>query len=267
MRQRAVYFIIILSLVIISCSGTDKKTDHDGAVSGAGDEKSQELISRISEINENRPSTISSNVTIDGDSKGKKFRFEGKMLYDSSGYAQLKLADYIFKGPVFDFYRNRESLYFYYPTERKLYADSAEKIRFSSYAGFPVDFSFVYMLLSGSVPVIDGGTVVKALGEDDGDAFHLILENSNYYQNIYFKKNIPEKILLLKKGSREKIEVYIKAHRKKGESIFFNKLRIVVPGSDFSLNLNFTGTRLNQPLKINPFTPDKLRGAETIRVN
>jgi hypothetical protein len=267
MSRRAVYIITAAALLVISCSGADKKAAPDGPVSGAGDNKAAELESRIAEINENKPSTISSNVTIDGDNRGKKFRFEGRMLYDGSGYAQLKLADYIFKGPVFDFYRNREKLYFYYPAERKLFIDSAEKIRFSSYAGFPVDFNFVYNLLAGSVPVIEGGSAVKTLGEERGDSFHLILENSDYFQNIYFRKNIPERILLVHKKSRDKIEVYIKAHRKKGKSIFFNKLRIVVPGSDFSLNLNFTRTELNEPLKIDPFTPEKLKGSEIIRIN
>ena len=267
MNKRAVCIIIAAALLIISCSGADKKAAHDGSVSGAGDNKAVELESRITEINENKPSTISSNVTIDGDNRGKKFRFEGKMMYDGSGYAQLKLADYIFKGPVFDFYRNREALYFYYPTERKLFIDSAEKIRFSSYAGLPVDFTFVYNLLTGSVPVIEGGSAVKALGEEGGDSFHLILENSDYYQNIYFEKKIPERILIIHKKSKEKIEVYIKAYRKKDKSIFFNKMRIVVPGSNFSLNLNFTRTVLNEPVKIDPFTPEKVKGAETIRIN
>ena len=267
MSRRAVYIVITAALLIISCSGADKKGAPDGSVSGAGDTKAVELESRIAEINNNKPSTISSYVTIDGDNKGKKFRFEGKMFYDGSGYAQLKLADNIFKGPVFDFYRNRETLYFYYPTERKLFIDSAEKIRFSSYAGFPVDFTFVYNLLTGGVPVIEGGSAVKALGEEGSDSYHLILENSDYYQNIFFEKSIPERILVIHKKSKEKIEVYIKAYRKKGESIFFNKLRIVVPGSDFSLNLNFTRTRLNEPVKIDPFTPEKVKGAETIRIN
>ena len=267
MKKRAVYIFITAALLIISCSGTDKKKGHEEAVSGAGDMKSVELQSRIAEINENKPSAISSNVTVDGDSKGKKFRFVGRMLYDSSGYAQLKLTDYIFKGPVLDFYRNRGDLYFYYPTERKLYIDSVEKIRFSSYAGFPVDFNFVYALLSGGIPVIDGVTAVKTLSEDGGDSFYLILENSDFFQNIYLKKNIPERILLIHKRSREKIEVYIKAYRKKDKSIFFNKMRIVVPGSNFSLNLNFTGIKLNSPVKIDPFTPDKVRGSEIIRIN
>jgi hypothetical protein len=250
MKKINLLILAASALLIFSCSGADKKTEPEGAVSGAGDSKAVELESRIAGINENKPSTISSNVTIDGDQRGKKFRFEGRMLYDSSGYGQLKLTDYIFKGPVLDFYRNGTALYFYYPTERKLFIDSSEKIRFSSYAGFPVDFNFVYTLLTGGVPVVEGGSAVKALGEEGGDSFHLILENSDYFQNIFFKNNIPERILIVHKKSRDKIEVYIKAHRKKGKSIFFNKLRIVVPGSDFSLNLNFTRTKLNEPLKI-----------------
>lgn len=267
MKRFLVYMVLPFAAVMISCSGIEKKDVSEAVLSGAGDEKAAELKSRISEINNNMPSTISSNVTIDGDNKGKKFRFEGTFLHNSSGYTQLKLADYIFKGPVLDFYKNQNDLFFYYPTERKLYTDLIEKINFETYTGFPVDFSFAYTLLTGGVPLIKGGVVVKALAEANEDAYHLLIESDEFFQNIYFKKDIPEKILVIRKKSMEKIEVYINSYKKKDNSIFFSKTRVVVPGSDFSLNINFTGIRLNDPLQIDPFQIEKIKGAEVIRVN
>lgn len=261
-------FLIFAALAAnINCGSIEKKNGVDLPVAGAGDAKSAELQNRIKEINENKPSAISSNVTVDGDSRGKKSRFEGSFVYDSKGLAKLALVDYIFKGPVFDFHRNMNSIYFYYPTERKLYADKSDKIIFSNYSGFPVDFEFVYTLFTGGIPVIKNVTSVKSLGEGSGDSFHLIMESRDYFQNIYFKKDMPERILVIHKLSREKMEIYLQAHRVKDKSYFFNRVRIVVPGTDSRINLNFTRTRINEPVRIEPFRPDSIRGAEIIRVN
>lgn len=263
-------FIFLLSASIaasINCAGIEKKNGADLPVTGADDAKSSELQGRIKEINDNRPLSISSNVTVDGDTRGKKSRFEGSFIYDSKGLARLALVDYIFKGPVFDFHRDMNNIYFYYPSERKLYADKSDKIIFSNYSGFPVDFEFVYTLFTGGIPVIKNVTSVKSLGEESGDSFHLIMESRDYFQNIYFKKDMPERILVLHKMSREKIEIYLQAHRVKDKSYFFNRVRIVVPGTDSSINLNFTRTRINEPVRIEPFRPESIRGAELIRVN
>ncbi len=267
MKKFLFYILPIFAAIILSCSGAEKKDVSDAILSGAEDEKCAEFKSRIVEINKNQPCTIRSNVTIDGDNKGKKFRFEGTLLHNSFGYTELKVVDYIFKGAVVDFYKNQSNLFFYYPTERKLYSDLIEKINFEAYTGFPIDFSFVYTLLTGGVPLIKDGVVVKSLVEENQDAYHLILENGEFFQNIYVKKDIPEKILVIHKKSKEKIEVYINSYKKKDESLFFSKLRVVVPGSDFSVNIKFTGIRLNDPLKIEPFLPEKIKGVEVIKVN
>ncbi|MFA5517844.1 MAG: DUF4292 domain-containing protein [Spirochaetota bacterium] len=267
MKKFLFYMLIFFTAVMISCSGAEKKGVSDAVISGAGDEKSAELKSRIAEINNNLPCTIRSNVTIDGDNKGKKFRFEGTLLHNSFGYTEFKVVDYIFKGAVVDFYKNQSDLFFYYPAERKLYIDKIEKINFEAYTGFPIDFSFVHTLLTGGVPLIKDGVAVKSFVEANQDAYHLIIESSEFFQNIYVRKDVPEKILVIHKKSMEKVEVYINSYRKKDESLFFSKLRVVIPGSDLSINIKFTGIRLNDPLKIEPFLPEKIKGAEIIKVN
>lgn len=267
MKKFIVFLLFAAIAANINCAGVEKKNVVELPVIGAGDAKSAELQDRVKEINENKPSAISSNVTVDGDNRGKKSRFEGSFVYDSGGLAKLSLVDYIFKGPVLDFYRNMNNLYFYYPAERKLYADKFDKIVFPNYSGFPVDFDFVYTLFTGGIPVIKNVTSVKSMGEERGDTFHLILESGEYFQNIYFKKDIPERILVIHKMSREKIEIYLQAHKVKGKSFFFNRIRIVVPGIDTSINFNFTRTRINEPVRIDPFRPDSIKGAEIIRVN
>jgi hypothetical protein len=267
MRKLSVFLFFAALVFNISCAGIEKKNGAELPVIGAGDAKSAELQSRIKEINENKPSSISSDVTVDGDNRGKKFRFEGSFVYDSKGLAKLSLVDYIFKGPVLDFYRVMNNLYFHYSSERKIYADKYDKIVFSNYSGFPLDFDFVYTLFTGGIPLIKNITSVKSLGEGSGDSFHLIAESGEYFQNIYFKKDMPERILVIHKMSREKIEIYLQAHRVKDKSYFFHRIRIVVPGADSSFNINFAGTRMNLPVRIDPFRPESVRGAEIIRVN
>ena len=106
----------------------------------------------LHEINSSSPDTISSSFTADGNTGEKKFRVEGKVAFDKKGYYKVSITDYVFKSPVIEAYRELDSLYFYYPAEKKLLIDDINKIDLSMYTGFKSDYKFIYTLLTGGIP-------------------------------------------------------------------------------------------------------------------
>lgn len=256
-----------LVFIIVSCRTAQPDTLQGKELMETDKAKSAELLGVLEDINSGSPDTISSSFSADGDTSGKKFKVEGKAVYDKKGYYYITLKDYVFRSPVIDAYRDTDKLYFYYPAEKKLIVDDVNKINFYNYSGFKADFGFMQTLLTGGVPVIKGYSVSRILKEE-GEAYYLILENGDYFENIYFKGSVPEKILLMHKESRNKAEIYLKSLTRKDKSYFFRKIKIVAPGLGLSMNLRFSSPVLNEPVKVQGIDSLKnKKGIEVIKIN
>jgi len=259
--------LMVLAFIVLSCATTQPDTIQEKDLVEGDKAKSSELISVLDEINASAPDTINSSFTADGETSGKKFKVEGRAVYDRKGYFFVSLKDYIFRSPVVDAYRDGDNLYFYYPAEKKLIIDDVNKINFYNYSGFKAEYSFIQTLFTGGIPIIKGYKVSRLLKEE-GNAYYLILENSDYYENIYFKRGTPEKILLIHKESKNKAEIYLKSLIRKDKSYFFKRIKIVAPGLGVSMGLSFSSPALNKPVKVQSIeTLKKKKGIEIIKVN
>lgn len=256
-----------LACMIISCATTEPAADHEKELITTDKDKSAELLKLLDEINASSPETINAAFTADGETPGKKFRIEGRAVYDKKGFFYFSLVDYIFRSPVIDAYRDGDKLYFYYPADKKLLIDDVKKINFYNYSGFKADYGFIQSLFTGGIPVIPDYNSSKTLADGD-DSYYLILENNEYYENIYFKKRIPEKILLMHKESRNKAEIYLKSLVRKDRSYFYKNIKIVAPGQRSSINLIFSKPVLNEAVKVQSVEALKKKsGIEVVKIN
>ncbi len=252
--------------VIFSCASAGPETQGK-ELTVADKDKSSELLKILNDINEESPDTINSSFTADGDTSGKKFKVEGRAVYDRKGFFYLTLTDYIFRSPVIDVYRDGDKLYFYYPAEKKLVVDDVNKINFYNYTGFKAEYRFMQTLFTGGIPVISEYRISRLLKEE-GDSYFLILENSEYFENINFKSGVPEKIMLVHKSSRNKAEVYLKSPERKNKSIFFKNIKIAAPELGLTMNLRFLKPELNVPVKVqNIETLKRKKGIDIIKIN
>jgi len=255
--------ILFLILLIASCTSVPKSE-----LSEAENLKATELLSRINEINASSPVTISSSFTADGNSGEKKFRVEGKVAFDKKGYYKVTVFDYVFQSPIIEAFREIDKLYFYYPAEKKLLTDDVNKINLSVYTGFKTEYKLLYTLLTGGIPLLENYTLYKCLYDEKAKGYNLLIQNDDFFENIFFNGDVPEKILIMHKKSRDKMEIYLKSHVKKDKSIFFRKCRIVVPEINVSININFLKPVLNTAVPVEKLNPDKLPGkVEIIKVN
>jgi len=256
-------FILFSFLLILSCSSAQRpeltETENLDA---------KKFLSYINEINKFSPESISSTFTADGNTKEKKFRVDGELAFDKKGYYKVTIFDYVFKSPVIEAYRDLDRLYFYYPAEKKILSDDINKIDLSMYTGFKTDYKCLYTLLTGGIPLLEKFSVYKCLYDGTEKGYNLILENPEYFENIFFRDNIPEKILIIHKLSRNKAEIYLKSIVRKDKSIFFKNCRIVIPEINSSVNINFSKPVLNSAVVVDKLNVGKLKGKiETIKVN
>lgn len=252
--------------VVFSCASAVSETQGK-ELTVADKEKASELLKQLNDINNGSPDTINTAFTADGDTSGKKFKVEGRAVYDRKGFYYLTLTDYIFKSPMIDVYRDGDKLYFYYPAEKKLIADDVNKINFYNYTGFKAEYGFMQSLLTGGIPVINEYTISRLLKEE-GDSYFLILENSEYFENINFRAGVPEKIMLMHKSSRNKAEVYLKSPVRKDKSLFFKSIKISAPELGLTMNLSFIKPELNVPVKVQNIEPlKKKKGLSIIKIN
>lgn len=257
----------VLAFLIISCATAQQDLSHGKELMEGDKAKSAEFVKFLGEFNVGSPDTINSAFTADGETSGKKFKVEGRTIYDKKGYYFLSMKDFVFRSPVIDVYREAENLYFYYPAENKLIIDDVNKIDLYSYSGFKADYSFIQDLFTGRIPLIKGYSVSRLLKEENS-AYYLILENSDYFENIYFKDGAPEKILLMHKESKNKVEIYLKSVVIKDKSYFFREVKIIAPGLGVTIHLSFSNPSLNRNVKVPGIDPlKKKKGIQVIKVN
>jgi len=259
--------LFLILFVNISCVTTQPDGIKGKELLAEDREKAVELLKILEEININSPDTINSSFIADGEKSGKKFRVEGKAAYDKKGHYYVTLMDYVFRSPLIEAYRDGDALYFYYPTEKKILVDDINKINFYNYSGFRADFGFMQTLFTGGIPIIGGFRISKLLREKD-DCYYLILENDEFFQNICFKKDMPEKILLIHKGSKYKGEVYLKSVMRKDKSYFYRSVKIVAPALGVSMDLRFSKPVLNRAVKVKSVDSlKKIKGVNVVKIN
>lgn len=263
MVNKKIYFAVLGLLFILGCS-TVQKTD----LSETESVKAREFLEKIKSINASSPETILSSFNAEGNMGEKKFRVEGNVAYDKKGYYRFTLSDYVFQSVVLEAYRDMDRLYFYYPAEKKLLVDDVNKIDLSMYTGFNAEYRQLYTLLTGGIPLLDNYSVYKCLYDEKEKGHYLILENGEYFENIFFVDGLPEKILIIHKKSRKKGEIYLSSMVKSDKWIFFRKYKIVIPEINTSITIGYSKPQLDTPVKIERFNQEKLpKKTEIVKVN
>lgn len=260
---------IFTAAILTSCATAPANDTVTAQDNQAGDTAAAErLMLAVNTINDNAPATISTSFTADGANNGQKFKIEGTAVFDRKCCYKISVVDYVFRSRVLDAYREMDSLYFYYPAEKKLLVDDVNRIDIFRYTGFQTSFDLMYTLLTGGIPVLKDSRVTKCVAGSEPDSYNLVLENTGYMQNIYFKGEIPERIMIIHKATKDRMEIYLKSRITKDKSVFYKNIRIVAPGRNISANINFISPSLNGEIKHAKFRREALKkDVETIKVN
>ncbi len=219
-------------------------------VSVTQDSHVQSMLNAIKEINDHAPASFSLGFIISGSAGDKKFKVTGEGAYSrDEKKLHITMNDYIFKTPIASVFQDGDRIFIYFQVEKKMVEDSIGTIKVDRYVDFQCDFPIVYDLLTGKIPLAEGYTVKKGLVSAEGDVSYILLENDRYFETISFKGMVPDRIKFVDKSNRRETEIYIKERIRLNDTTYFNRLR-VVSGSDREINLEFSGIRLNIPVKV-----------------
>lgn len=240
-------------LVHLSCFTMSQKkplNTQPRDVSVTQDSHVQSMLNAIKEINDHAPASFSLGFIISGATGDKKFKVTGEGAYSrDEKKLHIIMNDYIFKTPIASVFQDGDRIVIYFQVEKKMVEDSITTIKVDRYVDFQCDFPIVYDLLTGKIPLAEGYTVKKGLVSGEGDVSYILLENDRYFETISFKGMVPDRIKFVDKSNRRETEIYIKERVRLNDTTYFSRLR-VVSGSDREINLEFSGIRLNVPVKV-----------------
>ena len=171
------------------------------------------------------------------------------------------LIDFIFKSPIAIIVQDDNTLKFYFPAEKKLVIDNINTVNLKNYINLDLDFTLLYRFITGSIPLIENyqireGLIAKAKEKKD-DEVYIILENDRYFETISFKKDIPNKVLLINKMSKEKSEFYLKQPCCKDNILSYKSIKFVSTTSGHRIIIRMNSWKHN--VKVSPRSISRLR--------
>lgn len=230
----------------------------------SGKEGIRSMVDTIADINRRSPESYTLDFNIDGTYGEKKNKMLGSMEFNRKQRTMhVSVVDFIFRSPVMTLLQEGDVIRVYYPVEKKMYVNNARTIDMANYGGVSIDFRIFHDLITGVIPLISGYSVKQGLTANNGKGSVLILENPDYYQTISFRGNDPDKILLINRKTRERIELYLKNPVGQGASRIYSNVMIVAQRVPLRLEITFKKIQLNAPVKVKTFKemkfPDGLK--------
>jgi hypothetical protein len=217
------------------------------------------MLDSLDAINKNSPVSYSANFYVDGTSERKKFKIKGNVQFDGNKKTMhIAFMDYIFGSTVSVFLMEGDTLRILLPVEKKLYVDNSKTINLANYGSGGMQFGVLYDLFTGKIPLPSSYTIRQGLSAKDGRGSLLILENAEFIETISFNENAPDKILLMDKNTRDRLEVYIKEIIDQGGRRFFGSLKIIAEQRSLTLDVTFNNVRLDIPVKVKTIKDIKL---------
>jgi hypothetical protein len=256
--------IAALAIVTAAAGGcTTGAFRDDSALAGqyhpSGKERIRAMIDSISDINRKSPESYTLDFTIDGTYGEKKNKMLGSVQFNRKQRTMhVSVVDFIFRSPMMTFLQEGDVVRVYYPVEKKLYADNIKTINLANYGGISIDFRMFQDLITGVIPLITGYSVKQGLADNNGKGSMLILENPGFYETISFQGNDPDKILLINKTTREKLEIYVKNPVAQGTSRIYSNIMIISHSVPLRLEVTFKKIQLNTPVKVKTIKDLKL---------
>ncbi len=245
--MKEIVILLFLPFLTLACAG--------GAIQKPltpGEKKTvADLMTAVAEINRRTPETLSASMEITGAKSGKKYKSAGEISFDAkAGRLNLVLFDFIFKAPYTMLFKTGDSLSLYYPLEKKLILTTTQKIEPGFVAGLSVDIKTLVDLTSGKIPLIPDYRARQMADSGNPRRALLLLENRDCYETISFIDGRPDRILFVRKESKEKIEVYMKKYHSEGGVQYYRNLRIISESQSMDVEIAFTRISMNKPLKM-----------------
>lgn len=251
-----IFSILVISLCWqCACAGRTISGDRD--VAQADNTQVRSMVKKIEDINSNSPKSFTANFVVEGRmSNNKKFKSLGEVVF-SGELKKMKISflDSVFRSPMTIILQDDRSLKFYLPVDKKLYLDNADTINLKNYVDIRIDYGFLSSLASGRIPLIADYTVKQGVAQQDAKndsarEYYLILENSNQYETISMKDDIPGKIMLLNKTTKDRMEFYLESPVRINNVLYYKSIRFISLQSGDRISVMFNSLNFNPRINV-----------------
>jgi hypothetical protein len=253
-RMKAIGVLVVFLAVSAASCGSGELREGElaqGAFAPADRDAVRIMLEGVSALNKKSPASFRADFRIDGSAGARKYSLLGSAEFSRrERLLHVAFMDFIFKSPVATFLQDGDAIRIYYPIEKKMFVDSVTTFDLANYGGVGIGYDLLYDIATGAFPLIRGYRVKQGLAENGGNGSMLVLENGTFYETISLKGGTPDKILLINRKTREKLEVYIKKIISQDSSVFFSNVVVVSIANGLRLNIDFSKVKLNVPVKV-----------------
>ncbi len=269
---RSIFSIAIITLLCAGCAA--RSTDSTVVQLSEERDKAVELIRKIEQANSETPKIFSAKFVIEGASpKNKKFKTLGEIACDRGAELfKVTFVDSIFKSPMAVVGRDGTKIKVYMPVEKTLYEDDVQFINLKNYIDVNIEFGFISAVATWQVPILQNYTIKQSVlqktSSSGREENYIVLENDLYFETISIKNDLPNKIMIINKNSKEKAEFYFDNPERKNNMLYFNTIRYISAQRGERISVKFTSVATNPPLiKERDFSLKVPPTTKTVRVN
>jgi hypothetical protein len=245
--------LLILAVMAAGCGTAATRTEDTatGQYHPAAADAVRGMVESVSSLVKKSPATYTVDFKINGSAGARKYQLLGTAQFNRKDrLMHVTFMDFIFKSTVAMLFQEGDTIRVYYPVEKKMFLDDARTFDLANYGGASLEYGLLHDMATGTFPLVRGYSVKEGLAANDGSGSMLILQNSDYYETISFKNNAPDRVLLINRKTKEKIEVYVKKIMTQGDSVFFSELVVVSARGELRIEISFNRVQLNTPVKV-----------------
>ncbi len=217
-------YILYIIILIFVCSVKNIHADSENTKkAGSKNTKAEKYIEIINQINEKIPPSFTTYISLNAYVNKVKYNVQGRAYFNNNPRKiKTKLNDLIFKSPMLDMLINNNIVKIFVPADGILYVRNINKARFKRNL-LENNYKLITAAVLGRIPLIENYKINKIITK--GKNKFLLIENENYFETISFSNNLPNKILIMRKDKKDKVEIYYyKPFKIKGYT-FFKKIR------------------------------------------
>ena len=202
------------------------------------------------------PASFSAQIKAEGFLNGKKVNFGGTIRYSRQPFAvRIVFSDLIFGSTLADMLAEQDKIRIMLPIEKVMYVMQPENANLNFFSKLDLEYSVFADAAVSSIPLIKDYTVKRGAGTPDVNApAMVVLENGSLYETISFVNNIPDKVLLVKKGTKTKVEIYLDKPLQKDGYTFYQKITFVSESTSDRLIVSYKNIATNIPVNMSALT-------------
>jgi hypothetical protein len=235
-------FSLLLLLTIITSCTTNALNAKLTTESMSAEAK--QLISIIQQTNKNVPETLQAYISLNANINKVAYNVAGAAYFvNNPRKIKLKLNDLIFKSPMLEILQDNNLLKIYSVAEETVFKRDVIKLKKTNLLENNIDF--ITSTALGQIPLIENYKVKKVAAKPKNIKL-LLIENINHYQTIAFKNDQPNKIMIVNKINKDRLEISLLRPIKVGEYKFFRRIRGFSKKTKNKFTVNFSRFRVNK---------------------